>query len=466
MSSKRSQIRLRATAGIALYFVWTRLVVAHPEARAIQELPWHKEHFTHVLSVGYTQLGSAPNQTHADMKMIDHQACIVATMIGLDVDDSYAFDIDETVELTLTYAPGSTNAPFDVQWDQNGGEGHGLLRVIPEPGELKRTVNLKLDRARFAGLGTRGIDIAIGPGRNGRVALCDVAISRTWTTKPPDAFGGLRLTVTDADTGLPIPARAGIYDATGRAPLPSESAILIQRFADKIRLLPVAPRAFWPSQNRLAFYVNGEYSNDRLAVGKYDLVVTHGPEYRLYHKDFEIRENSDAQIRVALKRYIDMPALQWISGDDHIHLQREEVADQNVWLQVAAERMSMWATCCKWGTFRGPISNSRLGEKPATTAGMISTHWYLAKRTRAPANLATRFTKTSKLHFIRMLEPILSITKFLSSLISRAEYPVTRTWAIGFMPRGDSLWTYLSVLWISSRCVKPGWSRPIAGTTC
>ena len=42
-------------------------------------------------------------------------------MIGFDVDDSYAFDIDETVNLTLTYAPGVTTAPFDVQWDQDGG---------------------------------------------------------------------------------------------------------------------------------------------------------------------------------------------------------------------------------------------------------------------------------------------------------------------------------------------------------
>ena len=312
------------------------VLLSHPEARAIRDLPWNKEHFTHVLSVGYTQLGSAPNQTHADMKMIEHQACIIGTMIGFDVDDSYAFDIDETVNLTLTYAPALTTAPFDVQWDQNGGEGHGMIQVIPEPGATLRTVDLKLDRARFAGQGTRGIDIAVGPGRNGRVALCDIAISRTGTTKTPDAFGHFKLSVTDADSGLPLPARAGVYDSTGRAPLPSESAILIQRFGDKIRLLPVAQRAAWPSANRQAFYIDGQY-DAKLPVGSYELAVAHGPEYRMFHGTFEIKKDQEATVSVVLKRYLDLPARGWISGDDHIHLQREEVADKNVWLQVAAE---------------------------------------------------------------------------------------------------------------------------------
>lgn len=334
MQSERGQFLFRTTfAGLFLLAVQ---LYSHPEARAIFELPWHKEHFRHVLSVGYTQLGSAPNQTHADMKMIEHQACIIGTMVGFDVDDSYAFDIDETVNLSLTYAPSMTTAPFDVQWDQNGGEGHGLIRVTPEPGATFRTVNLTLERARFAGLGTRGIDIAVGPGRNGKVALCDIALSRTGTSKVPDTFGRFKLSVRDAGTELPIPVRAGIYDSTGRAPLPSESAVLIQRFGDKIRLLPVAQRAAWPSENRLAFYVDGEYEA-KLPAGSYEIVVSHGLEYGMYYGKFEIRKDQATAVSVALKRYLDLPGRGWISGDDHIHLQREDVADKNVWLQVAAE---------------------------------------------------------------------------------------------------------------------------------
>jgi hypothetical protein len=335
MESKRRQFLFYTTCA-GIFLLLAQHLSSHPEARAIFDLPWQKEHFSHVLSVGYTQLGSAPNQTHADMKMIEHQACIIGTMIGFDVDNSYAFDIDETVELTLTYAPRVTTSPFDVQWDQNGGDGHGLIRVTPEPGSTFRTVHLKLERARFAGQGTRGIDIAVGPGRRGLVGLCDIAISRSGTTKIPDTFGRFKLAVSDAESGLPLPVRAGIYDATGRAPLPSESAVLIQRFGDKIRLLPVAQRAAWPSQNRLAFYVDGEYQA-KLPVGSYELVASHGPEYRMFHSNFDIKEGSETSIAVSLKRYIDLPSRGWISGDDHIHLQREEVADKNVWLQVAAE---------------------------------------------------------------------------------------------------------------------------------
>ena len=332
MISRRTWINFPVV--VAAVFLVPQLV-SHPEARAITELSWPKEHFSHILSVGYTQLGQAPNQTHAEMKTIGNRSCVVATMIGFDVDDKYAFDIDETVDLTLTYANDGTTGPFNVTWDQNGGEGHGSIPVQPETGEPFHTVTLKLDRARLAGLGTRGIDIAVGPGRNGRVALCDIAISRSFATTAPQAFGELMLDITDADTGQSIPARVGVYDATGRAPLPSDAAVLIQRFGDKIRLLPVATRAFWPSGNRQAFYVGGHYEA-RLPEGTYEMAVTRGPEYRAYHGNFVVGK-TNAVVKVALKRYVDMSTLGWISGDDHVHLQREDIADQNVWLQVSAE---------------------------------------------------------------------------------------------------------------------------------
>ena len=126
-------------------------VWAHPEARYIQELDWKKEHFAHILAVGYTELGSGVNQSHAEVKQIGERSCVVGTSVGFDVDDSYAFDIDETVQLTLTYVPSLSTDPLVVVWDQNGGEGHGYMEVKPESGAPLRTVTLKLERARFAG---------------------------------------------------------------------------------------------------------------------------------------------------------------------------------------------------------------------------------------------------------------------------------------------------------------------------
>ena len=130
------------------------LVWAHPEARYIQELDWKKAHFAHVLAVGYTELGSGINQSHAEVKQVGERSCVVGTSVGFDVEDTWAFDIDETVELKLTYAPALTSNPFVVVWDQNGGEGHGRIEVTPESGAPFRTLTLNchahdlLDRER------------------------------------------------------------------------------------------------------------------------------------------------------------------------------------------------------------------------------------------------------------------------------------------------------------------------------
>jgi hypothetical protein len=69
------------------------------------------------------------------------------------VDDAFAFDIDETVNLTVTYMAGPTT-PFNVAWERNGGDGYAVgSEVVPEPGTGLRTVTFRLPRARFAGQG-------------------------------------------------------------------------------------------------------------------------------------------------------------------------------------------------------------------------------------------------------------------------------------------------------------------------
>ena len=45
-------------------------------------------------------------------------------------------------------------------------------------------------------------------------------------------------------------ARIGIYDATGRLPLPSEEAVLIKRAEEKFRVVNLSPRLIpWPAGN-------------------------------------------------------------------------------------------------------------------------------------------------------------------------------------------------------------------------
>ncbi len=321
------------------------------EARYIEPLSWRLDHFSKVLAMSYSELGLDFDYSHAAMQTVQGRSCAVGgasagaapstgsgirpgMVVALQVDKKYAYDIDEPVTLTLTYAPSLTSGTILIAWDKNGGEGQGLLEVEPEPGAAFRTVTVTLDRARFAGLGTLGVDLAIGSATG--MALCDVQIARSFTTPPAAGAGRVLLEVKDASSGGLIPARIGIYDSTGRAPLPSAQALLVERFADKVRLLPVDPRAFWPTSNRQAFYVSGRYESD-LPAGTYELAIARGPEYRDYHGTFRVEKGQTTNVAVVLRRYADLPAEGWISGDDHIHLARDASRDLTVWTQVAAE---------------------------------------------------------------------------------------------------------------------------------
>jgi hypothetical protein len=104
-----------------------------------------------------------------------------------------------------------------------------LPEIAPARGDGLQTVEVELPRARFAGQGTQGADLAIGS-RNG-IALCDIDIARSNTTGPPGDFGSVRLTIKDAATGRLVPARIGLYDETGRAPCFDQS-LMLQRFAE------------------------------------------------------------------------------------------------------------------------------------------------------------------------------------------------------------------------------------------
>jgi hypothetical protein len=339
MTSWASGRRIALAAGIvaALLVGVTsdgRLQAHGTEARYVELIQWKKDHFSHIFATGTSALGVPGSRNSIQMKIIENKACVIGNVVALDVDDTYAFDVDEPVTLKLTYAPAFTT-PFVVGWDKSGGAGLGLSEPIePEPGATFRTVTLTLDRARLAGQGTQGSDIAVGS-RTG-LALCDVEIERSGTTKKPTAFGQVRLAVKDASTGGSIPARVGIYDETGRAPLASDRALMLQRYADDIRMFQVNDRTFWPSANRQAFYMDGNYDS-RLPAGTYELAVTRGPEYRAYHGRFEIKKDETSAVTVALERYANLPRKGWYSGDSHIHLTRDVVADPVVWGMVAAE---------------------------------------------------------------------------------------------------------------------------------
>jgi hypothetical protein len=310
------------------------------EARLVEFLDWKpSEHVARIFGANRAHLEGLPSTTvRPQIRTLEGESCLVGELIAFDVDDGYAFDIDEPVELKLTFAAEYT-APFLVGWDQSGGTGAGLtpeLTVKRDADSPFGSVTVTLERARLAGQGTQGADVAIA-GRGG-MALCDIELARSGKTVAPTVFGELELTVKDAATGMLVPARVGLYDSTGRAPLASGEALMLQRFADDLRMLAVNDRTFWPSSNRQAFYVDGKYGA-RIPAGSYELVITRGPEYRAHRSFFEVQTDRTANVTVELERYADMPAAGWYSGDAHIHVTRDAVEDPNIWGFVAAENV-------------------------------------------------------------------------------------------------------------------------------
>jgi hypothetical protein len=379
--------------------VITVLSATGKEARYIDALPWKVQHVAHVIGLGYSELGSDASRSHADVQTIGGQSCVVGNAVSFDVDDSYAFDIDEPVDLTLTYVPERTTAEaIVVLYDKSGGDGRGSAEITPQRGAGLQRSTIRLDRARFAGMGATNTDFAV-TGRRGIVALCGLEITRTGATKTPTAFGQVRLDIKDAATGRAVPARIGLYDSTGRMPLPSDRAIPVLRFTDEIRRMWLNRRTFWPSESREAFYANGSYEA-RVPVGTYELVATRGPEYRAFRQTVDVRPNAASNVSVTLTRYDDLPKRGWFSGESHLHLQRNQVGEPAVWAQVAAEDLHL-ANLLEMGNitntyFRQPAwgQNGRYlrdgvalvsgQEDPRTVMRGHTIHWNIQQPTHAP----------------------------------------------------------------------------------
>jgi hypothetical protein len=343
MHNKNGTRGLRA-AGFALTAIVGAVAPMYPafghgsEARFVEFLDWKKEHFTKIFASNRAHLEGLPgNWAEATPQIInvEGRSCIVGQLIAFDVDDKYGFDLDEPVELSLTYAAEYTT-PFMVGYDKSGGSGVGLHQVTPAKVEKFPTLKLTLDRARFAGQATQGADIAIAAPDLGTMVVCDIKVARSHKTIAPTEFGTVKLSLRDAKTGGLVPARIGLYDSTGKAPLASDKALMLQRFADDLRMLAANDRTFWPTENRQVFYADGTYES-RVPVGTYELVVGRGIEYQFHKAKIEVRKDRTTDVAVSLKRYADMPAAGWYSGDSHIHVTRDEAADPKIWGFVAAE---------------------------------------------------------------------------------------------------------------------------------
>jgi TolB protein len=111
--------------------------------------------------------------------------------------------------------------------------------------------------------------------------------------------GQLDLTVVGKADGLVVTARTSIRHSLGKFHAPPGALYRLQG-------------------NDLHFYVEG-LARIELPVGRYQLKASKGPEYRVTKVDFEVKAGETTFLKVELTRWVDQPAGNWYSGENHIH---------------------------------------------------------------------------------------------------------------------------------------------------
>lgn len=328
-----------SAATLAVVSFWAPRTAAHELSgpRATMEVGWKPQHVRRVFSSGYGDafgLEISAKKGFPALETVEGRRCVNGSFFLFDVDDDYAFDLDETVELEILF-DRSRSTGFWYGYDRNAvAETAAMIEFEESDARWHREV-VTLERARFANRGQGGSDFGIAapsamwpgtPDENHRIVICEVKLRRSNRTAPAASFGQLELSITDRSNGQKTAARMGIYDSSGRMPLPSQDALTLHNYDDKTRQIflrashgTITP---WPSENRYIFYASGTY-RARLPVGRYVLVASKGPEYRVVEQSFAIRSGESLQLEIPLERWDDMPSRRWYSGDGHVHIARK-----------------------------------------------------------------------------------------------------------------------------------------------
>ena len=261
----------------------------HPLGR--QQIPWSPNPaILRTLSYNFDFAGGGDFVTWrppGGLEQRDGRECLVGPYFFFDVNDEFAFDIDEPVTIKLLFDRTVTEG-FNLSYD-HAVKPTVVSRTLKGSTERWHWETVTLPRARFANRKYAKTDFAIGglkslfpadnSGGGHRIALCDIEISRANKTQQSQPPLDISLSITD-ENGELTSARVGLYDATGRSPLATDSATIVHRFSEQIRDLSLRQvPASWPTDGRFVFYVDGNYRAS-LAPGRYTLVVSKGPEYR------------------------------------------------------------------------------------------------------------------------------------------------------------------------------------------
>ena len=267
---------------------------------AMQELDWQAENIGRVYAMAgdfhagaLIRIWNMPGR----VQDVEGKRCLVGPYFIFDVDDSFAFNIDETVTVELLFDAAQTDG-FIISYDHASNAPQASTVMLErDGGERWQSVSVELERAGFANRRHGHTDLGVtAPGAlllydaqaDHEVVLCDMRIVREGRQEADKALAGtLSLHVRDGTGGDAVPARVGLYDAQGRMPAPGEQALVVPRFTDRwnlgFRLAPVAGSDFpyinLPGTERSYVRIDGPFSPqdwfEGLRQGR--TFVTNGP---------------------------------------------------------------------------------------------------------------------------------------------------------------------------------------------
>ncbi len=181
-----------------------------------------------------------------------------------------------------------------------------------------------------------------------------------WKSKRGDVptLQRVRAEVFDVDTADLIPARVYIKDEKGgwhfvKSLSPEGSAVRYEK-----------QNWFQSDSEEFHTAVSAHPFEAKLPPGNYEWVIERGKEYFPFEKKIEVRD-SPIEIRIPLKRWINMAERGWYSGDTHVHRSLDDLPTT-----MLAEDLNMAFPLTYWVTraFQSPTT----GDK--TTSNEIPGH--------------------------------------------------------------------------------------------
>ena len=237
---------------------------------------------------------------------------------------------------------GSGAAPETIVRRWPLGSGVVLLRIgrgeAPEAGPGAMRAQYDLSRSTEAVLDVGNVEMTYAalffnnaPSGEKRVKIrlraggAEVAAADLAVTTPPT--GTLRVRILDAATGKPTPAAAGVFASNNEIIVPQEAIAFDQGgfYYQPGRVRPHGQAHYWPGgpQKQRAFFVSGQFSV-RAPEGSYQLIATKGPEYLPVNLSVAVKAGGETVKEVTLRRWTNLPARGWYSGDGHVHYARAD----------------------------------------------------------------------------------------------------------------------------------------------